>query len=56
MRLDGARGKKQVWRHLFKPDVFREQIHCIEESTSKARNHLGTQDGAKGFLIGAQLF
>jgi len=32
-RLDGARGKKQVWRPMFEPEVFRKKIHCIEEST-----------------------
>jgi len=31
--LDGARRKKQVWRHMFEPEVFRKQICCIEEST-----------------------
>jgi len=32
-RLDGARGKKQVWRPIFEPEVFRKQMHCIEEGT-----------------------
>ena len=32
-RLDGARGKKQVWRPMFEFEVFRNQIYCIEEST-----------------------
>ena len=31
-RLDGARGKKQVWRPMFEPEVFRKQMYCIEES------------------------
>ena len=31
-RLDGARGKKQVWRTHWK-QVFRKQMYCIEEST-----------------------
>ena len=31
-RLDGARGKKQVWRPMFEPEVFWKQIYCIEES------------------------
>jgi len=31
--LDGARGKKEVWRpHVRTYKVFREPIHCIEES------------------------
>jgi len=32
-KLDGARDKKQVWRTMFEPEVFRKQMHCIEEST-----------------------
>jgi len=32
-RLDGARGKKQVWRPMFEPEVFRKQMYFIEEST-----------------------
>jgi len=34
-RLDGGRGKKQVWRRapMFEPEVFRNQIYCVEEST-----------------------
>ena len=32
-RLDGARGKKQVWRPMFEPEVFRKQKYFIEEST-----------------------
>ena len=32
-RLDGARGKKQVWRPpMFEPEVFRKQIYCIEDT------------------------
>jgi len=31
--LDGARAKKQVWRPVFEPDVFRKQMYCIDEST-----------------------
>ena len=33
-RLDGARGKEQVWRHppIFETEVFRKQMYCIEES------------------------
>jgi len=31
-RLDGARGKKQVWRPLFESELFQKQIYCIEES------------------------
>jgi len=30
-RLDGARGKMQVWRPIFEPEVFRMQMYCIEE-------------------------
>jgi len=31
-RLDGARGKKQVWRHMLnEPKVFREQMYCTED-------------------------
>jgi len=26
-------GKKQVWRPMFKLEVFRKQMYCIEEST-----------------------
>ena len=32
-RSDGARGKKQVWCPMFEPEVFQEQLCCIEEST-----------------------
>ena len=32
-RLDGARGKTDVWRPMFEPKVFREQMYCIGEST-----------------------
>jgi len=32
-RLDGARGKKQVWRPMFEPEIFRNQMYCMEEST-----------------------
>ena len=33
-RLDGARGKKQVWRpHIRFWGLYRKQIHCIAEST-----------------------
>ena len=32
-RLDGVWGKKQVWRPVFEPEVFRKQMYCIEEST-----------------------
>jgi len=32
-RLDGSRGKKQVWRPMFELEVFRKQMHCVEEST-----------------------
>jgi len=31
-RLDGAWGKKQVWRPMFEPEVFWKQMYCIEES------------------------
>jgi len=31
-RSDGARGKKQVWCPVFEPEVFQEQLCCIEES------------------------
>ena len=31
--FDGARGKKHVWRPMFETEVFRKQMHCIEEST-----------------------
>jgi len=33
MRLDGARGKKQVWRPMFEPEIVPKQMCCIEEST-----------------------
>jgi len=29
-RLDGSRGKKQVWRPVFEPEVFRKQMYCTE--------------------------
>ena len=29
-RLDGARGKKQVWRHMFEPELIRKQMYCTE--------------------------
>jgi len=32
-RLDGARGKKQVWRPMSEPEIFRKQIYCIGECT-----------------------
>ena len=39
-RLDGARSKKQVWRPrdrtgapMVKPELFRKQLYCIEESS-----------------------
>ena len=32
-RLDGARGKEQIWRPMFEPEVFRKQMYCIDEST-----------------------
>jgi len=32
-RLDGARGKKQIWRPMLEPEVCRKQMYCIEEST-----------------------
>jgi len=32
-RLDGARGKKQVWRPVFQPEIFRNQMYCLEEIT-----------------------
>ena len=32
-RLNGARGKKHVWAPMVEPEVFRKQLHCIEEST-----------------------
>jgi len=32
-RLDGALGKKQAWRLMFEPEVFRKQMYCIKEST-----------------------
>jgi len=39
-RLDGARGKKQVWRprgrtgaHMVEPELFRNKIYCTEESS-----------------------
>jgi len=31
-RLDGARGKKKIWRPIFEPEAFRKQMYCIEES------------------------
>jgi len=33
--LDGAQGKKQVWRPhpMFKSKFFREHLHCINENT-----------------------
>jgi len=33
MRLDGARGKKQVWPPMFEPEFFWKEMYCIEEST-----------------------
>ena len=30
-RLDGVRGKKQVWWPMFEPTVFRKQMYYIEE-------------------------
>ena len=27
------RGKKKVWRPMFEPEVFRNQINCIEKCT-----------------------
>jgi len=30
MRLDGARGNKQVWHPMFEPEVFRKQMYGIE--------------------------
>jgi len=30
-RLDGARGKKQVWRPMFESQIFRKQFYSIEE-------------------------
>ena len=32
MTLDGARGKKQVWRPVFEPEVLPKEIYCSEES------------------------
>jgi len=32
-RLDDARGKKQVWRPMFEPELFRKQMYYTEEST-----------------------
>jgi len=32
-RLDGARGKKQVWHPHVRTWGFRRQMYCIEEST-----------------------
>jgi len=32
-RLDGAQGKKQVWRPMFEPEVFLKQMYCTDEST-----------------------
>ena len=32
-RLDGVRGKKQIWQPMFEPEVLRKQMYCIEEST-----------------------
>jgi len=32
-RLDSSRVKKQVWRPMCEPEVFRKQMHCMEEST-----------------------
>ena len=29
-KLDGARGKKQVWRPMLEPEVFRKQTYCTE--------------------------
>jgi len=30
--VSGAWGKKQVWRPMFEPEVFRKQMYRIEES------------------------
>jgi len=32
-RLDGARGKKDVWTPMLEPKVFRKQMYCNKEST-----------------------
>ena len=32
-KLDGARGKKQVLRPMFEPEVFRKQMCCVDERT-----------------------
>jgi len=32
-RLGDTRGKKQVCAPMFKPEVFRKQMYCIEEGT-----------------------
>jgi len=33
MRLDAPRGKMQICRPVFQPEVFRKQMYCIEECT-----------------------
>jgi len=30
-RLDGARGNKQVWRPMFKPEIFRKQMYFLKK-------------------------
>jgi len=42
-RLNGARGKKRVWRPLFEPEVFRKQMYCIRVSTCDIFGALCTQ-------------
>ena len=32
-KLDGARGRSKFGAPMFEPEVFRKQMHCIEEST-----------------------
>jgi len=40
-RLDGSRGKKQVWPPMFEFEVFRKKTYWIEENT---REIVGTFD------------
>jgi len=45
MRLDGARGKKQVWRPMFEPEVFRKQMYCIEVLVTLTYGNFGLMKG-----------
>ena len=40
-RLDGARGKKRVWRPVVETEVFRKQMNCIEKVVVALLGHFG---------------